>query len=73
MADERKSKAVRRYALLSAAVIITVIVGVVTAFAIQDRRDRALTAEIERNLNFSVLEVKSPLSRTPSHYERLHR
>jgi len=46
MADERKSKPVPRYVLLSGAAILTVIVGVVTTFAIQDRRDRALAAEI---------------------------
>ena len=48
MADERKSELVPRYVLLSGAAILTVIVGAVTTFVIQDRRDRALAVEIER-------------------------
>src|SRR5215469_5166709 len=48
MADEPKSRPVPRNALLSGAAILAVIVGVVTTFVIQDHRDKALTAEIER-------------------------
>lgn len=48
MADERKSEPVPRYVRLSGAAILAVIVGAVTTFVIQDRRDRALAVEIER-------------------------
>src|SRR5215472_6532100 len=48
MGKEGKSRAVPRYAILSGAAILAVIVGVVTTLAIQDRRDKALAAELER-------------------------
>jgi len=48
MADEQKSRAVPRYALFSGAAILAVIVGVLTTFAIRDRRDKELAAELER-------------------------
>ena len=48
MVDERKSTVVSHYSLLLGAAILAVIVGVVTTLAIQDHRDKALQAEIER-------------------------
>lgn len=48
MADNRKYRTIRLYAFVSGAAALAAIAGVAITLAIQERNDRALSAEIER-------------------------
>src|SRR5215472_1798315 len=49
MADNQRARKARRYVVLTGAAVVAMLLVMGVAFAIQDRRDTALAAEIERS------------------------
>jgi len=74
MADNQREGKIPRYLVLTGAAVTAIIVAIGTAFVLQDHRDKALEAEIERTqsellgLGGQITAVKDADLTTTNHY-----